>query len=275
MELKYYQYKIGSAKLVGGEMHASLHEIELDKVDETKPFLKQILDCITREDFSTIIKRHIRRGINIGDEDQTVLIESPNFPIRSFEPGYFNLNQIDSGLSGGGIRFYQPNFFNEYYFYFWETKHPFSQWHKCSFEVDGNEFNSAEQYMMFEKAKLFNDFEAADEILKSKNVREQKMLGRRVKSFSDGVWKLKAADIVYKGNKAKFTQNNSFKDLLLSTKGKTLVEASPDDCIWGIGLTGEQNEAKSIVTWEGLNWLGIVLTELREDLLGNDLDSLN
>lgn len=272
MELRYYQYKIGTAKLIGGEMHASLHEIQLDAIEESKPFLIQILDCITTEIFSPIIKRYIQRGINIGDERQTVLIDAPSFPIRSFEPGYFNLTQIELGLCGGGLSSYQSNYFHESYFYFWETKHPFSQWHRCSFEVGDIKFNSAEQYMMFEKAKLFGDFEKANEILKSKNVREQKMLGRQVKGFNENIWKLNAPEIVYKGNKEKFVQNNNFKELLLSTKGKTLVEASPDDSVWGIGLTAEQDEAKSIVNWKGTNWLGIVLTELREELLGNDLE---
>lgn len=273
MELKYHQYRIGTAKLIGGEMHASLHEIEFDDIDERKPFIKQIYDCITTDSFSSIVKKHIQRGINIGDEKHTRLIESPDFPIRTFEPGYFNLTSIEFGLSGGDICFDKPDLLVESYFYFWETIHPFSQWHKCEFEIDGVKFNSAEQYMMFEKAKLFSDFEIAKEIIKSKNVREQKKLGQQVAGFNKSIWESQAPAIVYAGNKEKFRQNNSFKELLLSTKGKTVVEASPNDCVWGIGLAAQQDEAKSIMNWKGTNWLGIVLTELREEILADNFES--
>ena len=123
--------------------------------------------------------------------------------------------------------------------------------------------------MMYGKAILFSDFEIAEQILNTKNVREQKNLGRLVKGFEKNIWDLNAPTIVYKGNKEKFKQNMEFKKLLMSTNGKTIVEASPDDNIWGIGLTAQEKDSEQIVTWKGTNWLGIVLTELREELLGN------
>jgi ribA/ribD-fused uncharacterized protein len=272
MKLKYYQYKLGTAYLVGGEMHASLHQFDFDKDISETVFGKQIIDCITTDNCSKVISNHIKRGINIGDEKHTRIITAPDFPIKSFEPGYFNSKKIEFGLSGGDFYTYQPDLLVETYYYFWETKHPFSQWHKCVFEVDTITFTSAEQYMMYSKAILFGDIESGNKILGTSNVREQKQLGRQVKNFNKEIWDLNAASIVYKGNKEKFIQNKEFLDLLLSTRGQTIVEASPDDKIWGIGLTKDQDESKSIFTWNGLNWLGIVLTELREEFLGNKFE---
>lgn len=273
MELKYYQYRLGKAKLIAGEMHASLHQFEFDQNLSDSPFVEQILKCITTDNYSKVIQKHIQRGINIGDNKHTTLIAAPDFPVKPFEPGYFNTSRIELGLSGGDICFYQPNLLIESYYYFWETKHPFSQWHKCSFKIDGLTFNSAEQYMMYGKALLFEDGLTATKILESKNVREQKQLGRQVKGFDKEIWDLNAPSIVYIGNKEKFIQNSEFLKILLSTKGKTIVEASPDDSIWGIGMTENHEDAKSILTWKGTNWLGIVLTELREELIGNEFDN--
>jgi ribA/ribD-fused uncharacterized protein len=98
-------------------------------------------------------------------------------------------------------------------------------------------------------------------------------LGRAVKGFNVDVWRQEAIKIVYKGNKAKFSQNQEFKSLLLCTQGKTLVEASPTDAVWGIGLEETDSNVSNIWMWKGTNWLGIVLTELREEFLGNTFEN--
>lgn len=273
MELRYYQYRLGTAKLIVDEMHASLHEIQFDDFNTSNPFIEQIFNCVTSETYSPIIKKHIQRGINIGDDKHTRLIAAPDFPIKEFEPSYYHSKKIDFGLSGGDVCFYKPDLLVESYYYFWETLHPFSQWHKCGFIIDGLKFNCAEQYMMYGKAKLFSDVEVMEKILNSTNPREQKLLGRQVRGFDIDTWNSKAPEIVYRGNKEKFRQNGELYNLLLSTKGKTIVEASPDDSIWGIGLTEHQEESKSLLTWRGTNWLGIVLTELREEFLGNRFEN--
>ena len=276
MEFKYYQYKLGNVGYFAGEMHASLHEIILDDefINSENPFLKQILSFLFNDTKQPrILRKHIERGINIGDENHTRLINAPEFPLKKFEAGYFNSKEIEKGLSGGDFSSYEPNLLTEEYYSFWETKHPFSQWHKCKFNINDIQFSSAEQYMMYQKAILFNDLEIANKILETKNVREQKNLGRKVKDFNLEIWNKNALEIVFNGNKAKFTQNADFKELLISTKGKTIVEASPDDFIWGIGLSESQAESKNLLSWKGTNWLGIVLTELREEILGNNFDS--
>ena len=272
MKFNYYQYELGSAGLTFAEIHASLHEIKLNNcfLENRNEFVLQLKEFLTKDmKLSNILKKHLTRGMNLPDVDQIRLVDNPEFPLKNYEPGYYNPNFIEYALIGSEIGLYKPNILNEEYYFFYETKHPFSQWHKSEFIVDGVKFNSAEQYMMYGKALLFGDTEVADKILKSNNVREQKQLGRQVMNFNKETWDINAIDIVYKGNKNKFTQNLDFQNLLISTKGKTIVEASPTDKVWGIGLLETDPKANSIFDWQGKNWLGIVLTELREEILDN------
>ena len=153
------------------------------------------------------------------------------------------------------------------YTFFYTEQSPFSQWHRCTFVVDGNTFNCAEQYMMYEKAKLFGDAYTAAKILAADHPKEHKALGRKVKNFDDDVWKRERERIVKEGNHAKFTQNEALLKELVKTRGTTLVEASPHDKIWGIGLAASDSRAQDPAKWLGRNLLGKILTELRDELL--------
>lgn len=121
--------------------------------------------------------------------------------------------------------------------------------------------------MMYGKARLFKDEEVAKQILRARTPREQKELGRKVSGFNKAIWDKHCKEIVYQGNQEKFLQNEELLQLLLGTKGTTLVEASPTDRIWGVGLAEEDRRIRSRATWRGTNWLGEILTNLREDLL--------
>lgn len=157
------------------------------------------------------------------------------------------------------------------YTFFYRTRHPFSNWHPANFVDDkGVEYNCSEQYMMYQKAMLFGDQEAADDILFAKHPKEQKEIGRRVRRFDPKVWDAQAKKIVYEGCKLKFSQNPSLKKVLMETEGTLLVETSPYDRIWGIGLAENDPAIHDPLNWNGLNWLGEVLTELREYFEEND-----
>ena len=159
----------------------------------------------------------------------------------------------------------------EKFTFFWSG--PFSQWFKSAFTLEGQRYVTAEQYMMAEKARLFGDIEIRDAILATDNARKQKALGREVRGFDAVRWNAAARDIVYRGNRAKFLANPELLRQLLATAGTTIVEASPDDRIWGIGLAENDPAAGDRSTWEGTNWLGDVLTRLREDLIAQQIGS--
>lgn len=154
---------------------------------------------------------------------------------------------------------------------FWDG--PFSQWFPSQFVFEKMSFNRAEQFMMFGKTVFFEDFITASKVMKSNSPKEQKALGRETAGFNVDKWVNVARDIVYVGNYCKFTQDNNLNETLMATKGLTLVEASPYDKIWGIGLAEDDKRAQQRSTWQGKNWLGETITKVREDLInGNKND---
>ena len=149
------------------------------------------------------------------------------------------------------------------------TKSCFSQWYDVYFEVDGVQYHTTEQYMMASKARLFGDEDTRSEIMNSYSPAEYKKLGRKVKGFDATIWDEKKLDIVVEGNKAKFGQNPDLKEFLLATDNAILVEASPYDKIWGIGLDRETALNGCVEDWNGENLLGCALMEVRDWLKDN------
>lgn len=157
----------------------------------------------------------------------------------------------------------------EKFTFFWQNKSTFSQWHKSMFMENGQVFTCAEQYMMYHKAMLMGDVKTAQLILDAGyDPRKHKELGRQVTPFNAELWNDNCKEIVYRANYLKFTQNIEMLEVLKSTKGTELVEASPYDKIWGIGLLETDPRAQNKSTWQGKNWLGEVLTQLRMHLIG-------
>ncbi len=150
----------------------------------------------------------------------------------------------------------------EQYKFFW--KGPLSNWYLCDFVVDGITFNCGEQYMMYIKAILFNDTATAAEIIAEKEPKNHKFLGRKISGFKSDVWDKYKYELVKKGLFARFSQDSFSKSKLLENKGKTFVEASPYDKIWGIGYDVE-NAIENLNDW-GQNLLGKILTELSNEI---------
>ena len=143
-----------------------------------------------------------------------------------------------------------------------------SQWYMCSFVVDNVSYNCAEQFMMAEKARIFGDDDTWQQIMASYDPMTIKKLGRKVRNFNAYVWKKNCQQIVKRGNLAKFSQNQKLLEYLLGTGDKILVEASPKDTIWGIGLAEDASEASNPRLWQGENLLGFALMEVRDMLKG-------
>ncbi len=145
----------------------------------------------------------------------------------------------------------------------------FSQWYEASFELNGIKYPTAEHYMMAEKARLFKDDDVLAQIIAAEHPGEAKKLGRLVKGFKQEVWFKHRFKIVVKGNAGKFEQNPELKEFLINTGKRILVEASPRDRIWGIGLGQNNPDAANPYKWRGENLLGFALMEARNILIKN------
>ena len=187
-------------------------------------------------------------------------MKQPPFPpIRSVEQ---LLQQLQQGLKAE-------------YLMFWGHQAPrdgrvtqscFSQWFAAGFTLDGIDYPSAEHFMMAGKALLFDDQPTHARILKAVTPADVKQLGREVRGFDDARWNAARFEIVVQGNLAKFSQHPALADYLLATGDKVLVEASPVDRVWGIGLAADDKKATQPERWRGLNLLGFVLMEVRDRL---------
>ncbi|RWW93845.1 NADAR family protein [Flavobacterium cerinum] len=149
------------------------------------------------------------------------------------------------------------------------TKSCFSQWWESAFEVNGINYKSAEHWMMAKKAVLFDDTETAARILECNSPAETKKLGREVKNYVDLVWLEHRYKIVLEGNYHKFNQNEELKTFLLGTQHSVIVEASPVDAIWGIGMAADDVRVNDPEKWRGLNLLGFALMEVRDIIKEN------
>lgn len=141
-----------------------------------------------------------------------------------------------------------------------------SQWWPAAFTEDERRFASAEHYMMAHKAWLFGDAAAAKKILAAGHPGEAQALGRKVRGFDQRTWEAERFGIVVRGNLAKFGHHQDLLTYLLGTGDRVLVEASPRDRIWGIGLGETDPLAVSPQTWKGLNLLGFALMQARAQL---------
>jgi ribA/ribD-fused uncharacterized protein len=153
---------------------------------------------------------------------------------------------------------------SEQFTYFWGEA-PFSQWCPATFTIDGIVYCCSEQWMMACKARMFNDDESLAKIMAATHPRDQKKLGRQVEGFVVDQWNAAAQDLVYAGNRAKFTQNPDMLDVLMETAGTTLVEASPYDRIWGIGMYDHEAKKCGRAGWRGLNGFGKVFLQFFVD----------
>ncbi|MEE1756905.1 NADAR family protein [Streptomyces sp. SP18CS02] len=145
-----------------------------------------------------------------------------------------------------------------------------SQWWPSPFTVDGVEYATAEHWMMAAKARLFGDAEAERLAVGAADPALAKKAGRLVRGFDEAIWKRERFAIVVRGSVHKFGQDPALRDYLLATGDRVLVEASPVDRIWGIGLAADDERAHDPTRWRGLNLLGFALMEARDQLRAPD-----
>lgn len=138
-----------------------------------------------------------------------------------------------------------------------------SQWWPSPFTVDGVEYRTAEHWMMARKARLFGDERAERLALDAPNPAVAKKAGRLVRGFDEGAWERERFGIVVEGSVRKFASDGELRSFLLGTGERVLVEASPLDRVWGIGLAADDDRAFDPERWRGPNLLGFALMEAR------------
>jgi ribA/ribD-fused uncharacterized protein len=129
------------------------------------------------------------------------------------------------------------------------------------------------QYMMYKKALLFEDEEVANAIMRTQNPQDIKALGRKVRGFDKDKWEEVCKEYVYEANYAKFTQNPEMLEELKSYGDREIVEASPYDKIWGIGLHETDERVHDKSQWQGTNWLGEAIMRARTQILTEQVEA--
>ncbi|MFJ9088271.1 MULTISPECIES: NADAR family protein [unclassified Streptomyces] len=141
-----------------------------------------------------------------------------------------------------------------------------SQWWPSPFTVAGVEYATAEHWMMAEKARLFGDAEAERRAITAGHPAEAKKAGRLVRGFDGAVWERERFGVVVEGSVHKFAADPALREFLVNTGERVLVEASPMDRVWGIGMAADEAGAADPEAWRGLNLLGFALMAARERL---------
>jgi ribA/ribD-fused uncharacterized protein len=142
----------------------------------------------------------------------------------------------------------------------------FSQWYPGPFEINDINYKTTEHWMMAQKARLFGDAEALQNIVATEKPIDAKAIGRTVQNFDADIWNSNAFEIVVEGNCHKFSANRDLREFLINTGNTIIVEASPTDAIWGIGLPQDSKDAFNPNKWRGTNLLGFALMEVRDQL---------
>lgn len=145
-----------------------------------------------------------------------------------------------------------------------------SQWWPSPFTVDGVEYGTAEHWMMAGKARLFGDAEAERQVLAAAHPSQAKKAGRLVRGFDEETWRRERFGLVVEGSVHKFTAHAGLRAFLLDTGDRVLVEASPVDRVWGIGLAAADRRAARPSEWQGRNLLGFALADVRDRLGESD-----
>lgn len=141
-----------------------------------------------------------------------------------------------------------------------------SQWFPRAFEHEGVRYRTAEHFMMAAKARHFDDSAALARVLEAATPAEAKAIGRQVVGYDDEAWERVRWQTVVEGSVAKFGAHEDLRAFLLGSGDRVLVEASPRDRVWGIGMGASHPDARAPERWRGRNLLGFALMEARARL---------
>ena len=147
------------------------------------------------------------------------------------------------------------------------TESCFSQWwDEHPFEIDGVQYPTSEHWMMAVKARMFHDATALKAIMNCESPGEAKKLGRGILNFNPKVWDDHKFEVVVKGNFHKFSQHSALKAFLVGTGSRVIIEASPYDAVWGVGMSKDDKNIENPHLWRGENLLGFALMVVRDQV---------
>ena len=136
----------------------------------------------------------------------------------------------------------------------------------CALEIDGQTYTSAQQYLLVQKALLFGDSAGAEKILAASDPVEQRKLASAIKNVVSVFWEGRRQLLLYRATREKFRQNPALREALLATQDALLVYASRTERVWGAGLAAADPAISNPLKWKGMNQLGFVLQQVREEL---------
>lgn len=157
-------------------------------------------------------------------------------------------------------------YYTDTHVYFWRNKAPFSNFYRRPFTYKGYDLQFSEQGFMLEKANLF-DLSKVEAIARAIQPDKAKALGRAVQNYDDAVWSSVRYDKMVEVLRAKFKEP-LMRNILLRTGDRVIVEASPYDRVWGVGLGMEDARILDEKNWRGQNLLGKALMDIRAELKG-------
>ena len=140
-----------------------------------------------------------------------------------------------------------------------------SNFHSCLFKDDQNEYSCSEQYFLEKKALMFDDETTASAIKRETRPERMKAMSYNIKGRDENIWNKHARGIMEKAVTLKFRQNPHLQQKLLASRGR-LVEANKHDKQFSCGLSLSDPNIMDESKWQGENWLGDILTELRNKL---------
>ena len=152
---------------------------------------------------------------------------------------------------------------------FFSSASPLSNFFKTAIKgPDGTQYTSSEQMYQHQKALHYKDMDTAAEILTSQTPLQAYKLGKKVKGLRAEDWYTEenAKEVMYKCCLAKFSQNEKLELFLVSTGKNSIAEGNPRDSLWGVALPVSNPNIFSKDLWKGKNWMGDILTRVRDTL---------
>ena len=150
---------------------------------------------------------------------------------------------------------------------FFSPSSPLSNMFDCDFVVDGVWYHTTEQFIVVQKAMLFGDADIISQVRQLRNPVQMKQRGKEIKGLNRDEWHVKAPALILPGLLAKFEQVNVCRAMLLATGDRLLVEASPHDLFWGVGIGLNDVRLWNRKYHRGHNMMGKLLMTVRDEIV--------